>query len=113
MTHVKWNRVYLAGPMRNIEDNNFAAFQSASEDLRGRGYIVWSPHEQFELYDPTQHGPNELRHYMRVDLPAVLNADAIVVLPGWNNSVGTRLEMRVARDCGIPILAYPDLDELP
>lgn len=106
-------RVYVAGPMRGIDDNNFPAFRSAVEDLRSRGYTVWSPHEQFELYDPTKHGPNALRHYMRVDLPAVLNSDAIVVLPGWNNSIGTRLEMRVARDCGILVLEYPELNELP
>lgn len=48
-------------------------------------------------------------HYMRHDLPAVLNSDLVVVLPGWQKSTGARLEVYVAEKCGIPVFRYPDM----
>jgi hypothetical protein len=46
---------------------------------------------------------------MARDLPAVLSSDAIALLPNWRDSQGATLEATVARECGIPLLAYPDL----
>lgn len=41
---------------------------------------------------------------MKFDLPAVLDSDAVAVLPGWERSTGARLEVHVARVCGIPVV---------
>jgi hypothetical protein len=38
---------------------------------------------------------------------------SVVVLPGWENSRGARLEVFVARLCRKPVYRYPDLEELP
>lgn len=35
--------------------------------------------------------------------------DAVVVMPGWEASQGARLEVHVARECGIPVV---ELDAL-
>lgn len=105
-------RVYLAGPMRGIEEYNFPAFHSAAADLRERGYTVWSPAERDEEqdgFDPKTDEAKPMLHYMRHDLPAVLDADLVVVLPGWQNSTGARLEVHVAEQCGIPVRRYPDM----
>lgn len=40
---------------------------------------------------------------MRSDLRALLDCDAIYMLPGWSRSRGARLEARVARACGLRI----------
>lgn len=106
-------RVYLAGPMRGLPDYNFPAFHEAAEHLRDIGFDVWSPAEQDIARDgfnpETGEGLRSFRDYMRRDLPAVLDSDTVVVLPGWHQSQGARLEVRVAYACGIPVLRYPDL----
>jgi nucleoside 2-deoxyribosyltransferase len=101
-------KVYLAGPMRGYPAYNFPAFHAAAKELRERGHEVWSPaerDEQDDSFNPNKNGehPKGLRYYMRFDLPAVLDADAVVLLPGWEKSVGANLEVHVAKTCGIPV----------
>lgn len=104
-------KVYLAGPMRGIPEFNFPAFHAAATDLRARGHEVWSPAERdiAEGFDPKNDEARPLAYYMRHDLPAVCESDAVVVLDGWPLSTGARLEVHVARACGIPVLSYPDI----
>lgn len=109
------SRVYLAGPMRGLPEFNFPAFHQAASVLRSCGFDVWSPAERDEAegFNPKGDEAKPLAYYMRFDLPAVCEADQIVVLPGWEQSQGAQLEVYVARACGIPVLSYPDLDPLP
>lgn len=105
-------RVYLAGPMRGLPGLNFPAFDAATEDLRARGFDVFSPAEvdrELDGLDPEKDLPRSIAHYMARDLPAVCKADAIVLLPGWQRSAGARLEAHVASAIGLPLLRYPDL----
>lgn len=109
---MRGTHVYLAGPMRGLPNFNFPAFHAAAADLRDRGYEVWSPaeHDQAAGFVPTTgEGLKELRDYMLADLPEVLRSDLIVVLPGWEQSAGARLEVHVAHTCGIPVKTYPDM----
>jgi len=98
-------KVYLAGPMRGYPAYNFPAFHAAAKELRALGHEVWSPAERDEQegFNPTTDVAQPLKYYMLFDLPAVLNADAVVVLPGWEKSVGANLEVHVARTCGMPV----------
>jgi Domain of unknown function (DUF4406) len=96
-------RLYLAGPMRGIAYFNFAAFTAAAEDLRERGYFVFSPAER-----DIEHGLI-LRDCLADDLIWICrNATAVVVLPGWEGSKGAQAEVHTARALGIPVLT---LDE--
>lgn len=113
-------KLYLAGPMRGYPDFNFPAFERASGDLRSQNYLVWSPHEsdleaewaarQGSDYDPATGSAGDqaatLRFFMVVDLPAVLGADAIAVLDGWQASVGCQVETYCAFQSGIPVRRY-------
>lgn len=97
---------YLAGPMRGIPEYNFPAFFKAAAELRMHGLDVWSPAEHDvnqDGFDPAKDTAQPMKHYMRRDLPAVLDADIVCVLPGWENSQGARLEVHVAQACGIPV----------
>lgn len=49
--------------------------------------------------------------YLRYDLVAMLRCDAIVLLPGWQDSHGARLEQQVALACGLSILSLIDVEE--
>jgi hypothetical protein len=103
---------YLAGPMRGIPEYNFPAFYAAAAALRQHGLDVWSPAENDvnqDGFDPAKDTAQPMRHYMRRDLPAVLDADMVCVLPGWEKSQGAQLEVHVARACGIPVYNAHDL----
>ena len=90
---------YLSGPMTGLPDQNYAAFQAAADRLRGHGVQVISPHE----ITPPGVGPWSWEAHMRVDLAALLTADVIVLLPGWETSRGARLEKAVADALGLVV----------
>ncbi len=102
--------VYLSGPMTGLPGFNYEAFRDAADALRARGYFVLNPADDNGGDTTTTEFPLSL--YLRKDIHAVLCADAIVVLPGWQGSPGARLEVRVAQAIDIPIFNYPDLDPM-
>lgn len=95
-------RIYLAGPMRGYVDNNFPAFHEAADRYRKVGFEVVSPAEMDLAIDPDAANVDldtanrNFAFYMTRDLPAVLECDAIVLLEGWEDSVGALTEAYVA-----------------
>lgn len=87
-------RVYLSGPMRGLPEHNFPTFNRAAARLRDAGYTVLNPAES-----PFEHRTQCLRH----DIQLLLIVDAIVVLPGWQDSPGARFEVAEAWQIGIPV----------
>ena len=102
--------IYLAGPMRGYELFNFPAFEQATKALRAEGKQVYSPHE-YDLnngFDPSK-GTLEgwdVKKAFKWDLTMVIEADAVVVLPGWENSQGALLECWTAMIVGVPVFDY-------
>lgn len=90
--------IYIAGPMTGLSEFNRLAFMAAAQALREQGHEVLNPAEHFG-------GDQSLpwSTYMREGIAAVLRADAVRVLPGWENSRGARLEVAVAEAIGIPV----------
>lgn len=81
-------RLYVAGPMTGLPDYNYPAFAAAAAHLRALGHGVISPGESF---GGSQDRP--LRDYARYDLHALLQVDGIVLLDGWECSVGASTEV--------------------
>ena len=104
-------RVYLAGPMRGYPEFNFPEFFDAAASLRIRGFEVWSPAERdlADGLDPKNEEHRKaaeekgLKYYMHYDLPAVVDSDAVAVLPNWQDSEGARLEVFTAWVVGMPV----------
>ena len=89
-------KVYLAGPMRGKPDENRTAFEVGAKALRGRGHLVFSPIE-----NSTPEGG--LRAAMASDLNWIcLCADAVVLLDGWEDSLGASAEYATANSIGVP-----------
>ena len=105
---------YLAGPMRGYPEYNFPAFHKAAAELRKRDWKVWSPAERDEAegFDPKADEAWPLSYYMQFDLPAVCQSQAVIVLPGWEESKGARLEIHTAHAVGIPVYRYDDGSEV-
>ncbi|MFK9079649.1 DUF4406 domain-containing protein [Pseudomonas neuropathica] len=97
------NRLYLAGPITGFEDFNFPAFNKMAADLRARGYIVENPAEHGVVVDA------EWGDYMAYDMTRLGLCGLVAVLPGWENSNGARLEVRIARELGMPVVNAYDL----
>jgi nucleoside 2-deoxyribosyltransferase len=97
MDHVP-RRLYLAGPMSGYPEHNFPLFHSVAAQLRRRGHDVFNPAEN---KDGGTLQPRAF--YMRLDIPALLESDGVVLLPGWRTSRGANLEVWLAIDLGMPI----------
>lgn len=114
-------KIYLAGPMRGIPEFNFPAFHAAADKLRTEGHSVFSPAER----DIERHGGKDiskgnvagdekvaskehgfsLRQALGDDLAWICaEAEAIALLPGWQNSKGAAAELATARALGLRVI---------
>lgn len=98
---------YLAGPMTGIEAFNFPAFVTAARELTDLG--LRSIRHTAQGTPPDLDEAEPWGNYLRVALRKMLGCDAVVVLPGWRESKGARLEVHVALELGMPVVEYPDL----
>lgn len=92
------SRTYLAGPMSGLPDDNYPAFHAAAGALRAIGQVVESPAENPKPGVPTW------ENYLRAALTQMLRCDSILLLPGWEESRGARLEKHVAEALGMTVL---------
>ena len=97
MKNDKTLRWYVAGPMTGLPNLNFAAFHAAAARLRGLGHEVVNPAE----INPDQGAKWE--DCMRADIKALMDCDAILLLPGWERSRGATLEHHIAKALGMYI----------
>ncbi|MBS1169536.1 MAG: hypothetical protein H6R01_454 [Burkholderiaceae bacterium] len=100
-------RLYISGPMTGLPDYNRPAFHAAAAILRDRSYHVQNPAE-----NPAPEC-GSWPAYMRMALRQMLICDAIVLLPGWENSRGATEELRVAMTCGMTVFQIEHFSEVP
>jgi nucleoside 2-deoxyribosyltransferase len=97
-------RIYLAGPMRGKPQLNRPAFRDGALRLREAGHEVFSPPEYDEKLGLDSSEPGALRKLLGADLAWLCaNADAVAVLPGWQESLGASAEVATAFALGIPV----------
>ncbi len=84
--------------MSGYPQHNFPLFNRVARLLREQSYGVFNPAENKDG------GTLRSRaYYMRLDIPALLASEAVVALPGWQNSRGASLEVWIAIDLGMSI----------
>lgn len=105
--------VYISGPMTGYVDFNRQAFRVAERRLRNMGFenivnpVTLDEHHPLPggLVDGT---PESHAWYMRRDIAALVNCDAIYLLPGWRWSKGANLEHKVAQAIGLREIVDPN-----
>lgn len=104
MTAPRKIKVYLAGPMSGLPDFNRGAFFEAADVLFSHGHIVLNP---AVFPDGLEHGD-----YMKICLPMIDAAEAVIMLPGWEKSKGANMEYQYAQIKRLPVfeaeVAYAD-----
>lgn len=109
---------YLAGPMRGREGFNYQAFMDAEELLRQQGLWVVNPaRHDLETWPtlPEDHPEAwasgsilpEMEEWVhqqfRWDVDQLLQVGYVILLPGWEQSVGAQVEAVLAKLMGTPI----------
>lgn len=112
-------KIYLAGPMRNLPNFNYKAFDFAAHKLRNHGFEVFSPSENDRaiLGDKALESADgdedklkvatgfSIRDALRDDTHYIcVHADAIALLPGWEKSSGANAEYALAKALGHTII---------
>lgn len=87
-------RAYLVGPVTSR-----SLFAAASTLLRARGYAVANVFEDALDQDPS---PKGLRAQLNRAIDTALQADLLVLLPGWEQSPASRVQVITAASQGIP-----------
>ena len=96
--------VYIAGPMTGVEEFNYPLFNLVAATLREWEFDVVNPAELQHNKDAEETGVEATRaEYMVLDLPHVIACDVLVLLPGWETSTGTNIELLVALACGLDV----------
>ena len=101
-------RVYVAGPYS--ADNIIDVFENMRKGMRAglevflAGYAPWVPwhdfHHQLVLRDDES---IPVQYYYEMSMAWLEVSDAVLVLPGWEGSRGTRAEIKRAEELKIPI----------
>jgi hypothetical protein len=89
-------KIYIAGPMTGLPDYNRAAFYLAADNLKEQGHI---PKHTAWMVDGLDRAD-----YMRNSIELMLTCDAIFLLNGWKDSLGSKVEKSIADVCGLQII---------
>lgn len=116
-------KIYLAGPMRGYKDFNFPAFFAEAKKLRDLGHEVFNPAER----DTVEWGAEKLKTatgseeevakalgleglslarkcFLHDTQYICSQADAIAVMPGWEESRGAKAEHALAVAIGLEVI---------
>jgi len=101
-------RLYIAGPMRGHDLYNFPAFFKAAIALRRDGHIVVNPAEidmagGFNPALSLEENGFDMGSALKGDFKKILDGEGIVLLPGWEESSGARIECAVTYFAGLKI----------
>lgn len=90
-------KIYISGKITGIEEKARQLFAQAQEHLEAAGFTVINPMALPHLHDKEWHS------FMREDIKALCDCDAIYLLNNWHNSLGARLEKQIAEVLGLHI----------
>ncbi|MDD4572576.1 MAG: DUF4406 domain-containing protein [Sphaerochaeta sp.] len=94
-------KVYISGPMSGLDDDNRDEFSRMASLLQAKGHEPVNPHNISKEAEARIKKPSYF-DYLRADLAILMTCDAYVLLDGWGDSNGARIEKGLADDLGIP-----------
>ena len=106
--------IYLSGPRAGHRLLNAPAFTATAALLRSLGARVTTPHEiaaahGFDPCVPEVCAGATLGCILEDEVAAVIAADLVLLLDGWETSACARTEVTVAQAAGIPVAPVADV----
>lgn len=99
-------KLYIAGPMYGLPENNYPAFFAAEERLNAVGFQTENPARN---ENPT---PEDYYVWLRLGLQQVLVSDGVALLPNFGMSKGATMELFVASFLKMPVRPILDWIEM-
>lgn len=94
--------------MKGYPESNYPLFNRVAGELRDEGHYVMNPAE-FSPKSTPETFP--LRKAFAAYCKFICEeADTIVLLPGWQASLGVSAELALAKNCGLSIQEYEPKD---
>lgn len=113
-------KVYITGPISGLQDSSYQAFFDAEKQLTNLGHEAINPAEPDSVKNDSATSPASSEetslsweHYIRRDMPKMMLADALCLLPGWKDSRGASLKVSIATALKIPLLILKDGKLIP
>ena len=92
-------KIYISGKITGLPlETAKSKFYEAEKNLISQGHIVVNP-----MSLPHNHSQTWLE-YMKEDIKALLDCDAIYMLKGWQESKGACIEFNLAHDLDLKII---------
>lgn len=88
-------RIYISGPITGDPGARWK-FDQAAQIIRERGHEYINPARLADVIPDAGWA-----YYMALDLQMLMQADAIVQLPGWEKSPGAKREHKTALENGL------------
>ena len=100
--------MFLSGPMTGIEDYNFPLFDRVAKELEDKGVEVVNPARICRKFkrESVLSSKEVFNKMIDEQQVAEMECNAILLLPGWENSKGVRLELKTALNLGLEIYLY-------
>lgn len=97
--------VYVAGPFRGPNswaiEQNIRRAEELSLEVWRMGVAAICPHTNTRFFQ----GAAEDKVWLEGDLEILKRCDALILVPGWENSSGTQAEVAQAKASGQPIFS--------
>lgn len=92
-------KIYISGQITGLPEQVAQAnFSAAVDKIR-----EWNHEPVNPFWLPHFHDKSWL-NYMREDIKALLDCEAIYMLPNWNESQGAKIELSIAIQLGMKII---------
>jgi len=107
--------IYIAGPMRGLPGANWDEFDRVRDLVAARDAIPVSPADldrEQGLHPMEVLSETQMRDCMKRDCAALLDCNAVALLPGWIDSEGAKAEHTLAQAVGIPTMAVSTRTEV-
>jgi dTMP kinase len=99
--------LFVSGPYSGDVDKNIEIAEKVAIDVWEAGHTAFCPHLNTAHFEEKSNVPYE--RYLAGCLETLVRCDAIVMVPGWEDSPGAKVELDFASSHGIPVYVYPDL----
>lgn len=103
---MKKKRIFISGPMTGIKDFNFPLFNAVAAKLRDYGFDVVNPVDICRKYkkEKVLTDRNVFAQMIAEQQEAERTCDVLMLLPGWEDSKGVRLELKTALELGLTLI---------